>query len=125
MPFTHRIEDSILIFEVAGTYTIEDLNELAKFGPAQVESNSLKRVIFNFQNADTTATDNIFDIYQATEMLGKNYPNGTHFAIIPSSKSYSNSEKHKMFFENVAHNRAISVMVVPDFDSARNWLLKN
>jgi hypothetical protein len=122
MPFSHRIEDSILVFDVTGTYTVKEQNELGEVGPPIVKSHSLLGVIFNFKDADTSATSKIFNIYEVTEKLGEIYSRGTNFAIIPSSDKLSTDHKHQVFFENVAHNRAIKVSVVPDFDTAKKWL---
>ena len=65
------------------------------------DRHSLKRVLFDFREADTTATTTVAQIYESTKVLRKYYPVGTEFAVV-NTVTETVDKTNKKFFEDVA-----------------------
>lgn len=124
MPFSHHIEDEILVISVSGRYDYHEEAEIANIAPTIVKENNLNKVIFDFNDSDTKATSKIGGIHNSTSQLSQIYPIGTDFAIVNSSIEQVEEEKLKDFFENVAFNRGVNVKVYSDRKTAKQWLFK-
>jgi hypothetical protein len=115
----YRIEYEGDILHVIARGRDENLQEVTGYGMAIIEAANLhqtKKVLCDERELEYAIS--VFDTFELAEAASKFAPRVAHIAIICHPRHLEIGK----FYETVAHNRGLQILVTSDFDEAVKWL---
>ena len=109
-------ETGYLSLKVTGAYSLSDFQALANRVMVESAKNNLRNILLDI--AEVSGNVPTLDRFFLGEYVARLWQPSMRVAIVYRAKDIDK------FFETVAVNRATQTIVVPDLQTAREWLTK-